>query len=58
MTYSCRVFELAVPMMHMMVESKLIDPLEAGGHVIAGFLAERELNDLEWEVLKECVAMR
>ncbi len=42
----------------MMVESNVVDPIEGGGHVLAGYLTEMKLTDLEWKVLKECVAAR
>ena len=36
MQRSCYVFEVAITIMYMMVESKIVDPLEVGGHVLAG----------------------
>ncbi|XP_053128710.1 hydroxylysine kinase isoform X2 [Hemicordylus capensis] len=35
MSYGCYVFEVAITIMYMMIESK--DPLRAGGHILAGF---------------------
>ena len=55
---SCYVFEVAITICHMMTEGEVIDPIDCGGHVLAGYLTEMELNDLEREVLKECVAGR
>ncbi len=42
----------------MMVESKVVDPLEVGGHVLAGYFTHMELNDEEFDALKMCVAGR
>ena len=56
--HSCYVFEVAIVIMYMMVESNVVDPLDVGGHLMAGYLSEMELNDLEWNVLRECVAAR
>ncbi|XP_015284334.1 PREDICTED: hydroxylysine kinase-like, partial [Gekko japonicus] len=35
MSYGCYVFEVAITIMYMMIESQ--DPLGVGGHVLAGF---------------------
>ena len=47
-----------ISMMYMMVESKVVDPLSAGGYVLAGYLSHCSLNDTEWDILKTCVAGR
>ena len=52
------VFEVAIIITYMMLESKIIDPLQVGGHVLAGYLTEMELNEQEWNILKVCVAAR
>ena len=44
--------------MYMMVESKIVDPLEVGGHVLAGYLNLMDLTDDEFDALKMCVAGR
>ena len=44
--------------MYMMVESKIVDPLEVGGHVLAGYLTTMDLTDVEFDALKMCVAGR
>ena len=44
--------------MYMMVESKIVDPLEVGGHVLAGYLTLMDLTDDEFDALKMCVAGR
>ncbi|XP_068212323.1 hydroxylysine kinase [Palaemon carinicauda] len=56
--YSCFVFEVAIIVMYAMIEVKVMEPNEAGGHILAGYLTQRDLSELEWEVLKECVAAR
>ena len=52
------VFEVAIVIMYTMVESHVVDPLLVGGHVLAGYLSERSLNQWEWGALKVCVAGR
>merc|ERR1712168_1482925 len=54
----CFVFDLAINIMYMMLESKSVYFLDVGGHVIAGYLKIRALSDAEWSVLKTCVAAR
>ena len=44
--------------MYVMVESKLVDPMDVGGHVLAGYLEEMPLNDDEFDSLKILVACR
>lgn len=56
--YTYHVFEVAIAIMYMMIESHVIDPLLVGGHVLAGYLKERELNESEWKALKVCIAGR
>lgn len=56
--YTYHVFEAAIGIMYMMVESHVIDPLLVGGHVLAGYLKERELNEWEWKALRVCIAGR
>ena len=51
--YSCYLFELAVNLCYMLLISMdLPDPLESGGHVIAGYSTIRPLPDSELELLK------
>lgn len=44
--------------MYMSVESKVVDPLLVGGHVIAGYLTEMTLNDAEFDALRMCLMGR
>ncbi|XP_013404836.2 hydroxylysine kinase [Lingula anatina] len=56
--YGCYAFEVAIGMAYMMIESKVIDPLLAGGHFLAGYLQVRQLTSKEMDVLWICVAAR
>ena len=50
--------QVGITIMYMMVESKIVDPLDAGGHVLAGYLELMELPPDEFDALKMCVAGR
>jgi len=53
------VYEIGITMAYMMIESKDgLDPLEAGGHVLAGYLHDLDLLDIDRDVTKECVCAR
>jgi hydroxylysine kinase len=52
------VYELGITIMYMMTKCSVIDPNEAGGHVLAGYETVRPLPELEMEVLRMCVAAR
>ena len=52
------VFELGITIMYMMTKCTLIDPNEAGGHVLAGYETIRKLPPIEMDVLRLCVAAR
>ncbi|KAG8228449.1 hypothetical protein J437_LFUL009100 [Ladona fulva] len=56
--YSCYIFELAITICYMMLQSKDMDPLEASGYVLAGYSAVRKLPEVEYKLLKICVAAR
>ena len=49
---------MAICIMYMMVESKVVDPLVVGGHVLAGYYQHMQLNATERDLLKTCVAGR
>ncbi|XP_042884906.1 hydroxylysine kinase-like [Penaeus japonicus] len=55
---SCYVFEVAITIMYLMIEVDEMPPNDAGGHVLAGYLKHRALSEVEWSVLRECVAAR
>lgn len=52
------VFEIAIASMYMMTKCKTIHPNLAVGHVLAGYLQNRQLDENEWKVLKICIASR
>ncbi|KAK3590072.1 hypothetical protein CHS0354_041115 [Potamilus streckersoni] len=52
------VFELAIAMCYIMLESTILDPMEAGRYVFAGYMKENPLPELDINVLKECVCGR
>ncbi|XP_014678890.1 PREDICTED: hydroxylysine kinase-like [Priapulus caudatus] len=52
------VFELAVLIAHVMLKNGGIGLIEVGGHVIAGYFSVKPLSDLEFDLLKVCVASR
>ncbi|XP_069140871.1 hydroxylysine kinase-like isoform X2 [Argopecten irradians] len=56
--YSCYVFEIAIIMCYVILESDVIDPIDAGGHTLAGFLQEFLLGREDLKVLKQCVCAR
>ena len=41
-----------------MVESKVVDFMEAGGHILAGYMKEMKLSDQEFDLIYFCVAAR
>lgn len=49
MSYGCYVFEVAIAIMYMMIESQ--DPLGVGGHVLAGFESVIPLTPAERDAL-------
>ena len=50
--HSCYLFELAICLCYMMLLAADTDPLDAGGHVIAGYSTVRRLPDVELSLLK------
>ncbi|WAR21909.1 HYKK-like protein [Mya arenaria] len=59
LVYEYHVFEISITMAYMMIESKHgLDPLDAGGHVLAGYLSVFDLNGADTKVIKECIAAR
>ena len=55
---SCYLYEVAITIMYMMLDSVQLRTLDVGGYVLAGYLSVRKLNDVEMECLKVCVAAR
>lgn len=58
MTDSCLLFDVAIAITYMSLDSNVIDPMHIGGYVLAGYLPIIPLNASEWSVLKECVCAR
>ncbi|MCL4132682.1 UNVERIFIED_CONTAM: hypothetical protein GTU68_049946 [Idotea baltica] len=57
-SYSPLIFELAITITYVVLEVNSIDSNEAAGYVIAGYETERKVTDVEWNILRECVAAR
>ncbi|KAF2904075.1 hypothetical protein ILUMI_02092 [Ignelater luminosus] len=53
--YSCYLFELAIAITYMVIVTKNLD---AVGYVIAGYSKIRSIPDIEFSLLKVCVAAR
>ncbi|XP_070531763.1 hydroxylysine kinase-like [Ptychodera flava] len=56
MEYNCLLFEIAVALAYFMIESD--DPIQSGGHMLAGYLSVYPLSALERELLYYCIAGR
>lgn len=56
--FNYHVFEIAICISYAMIEVTIMVPNDVGGHVLAGYLTERSITDIEWDILKECVAAR
>ena len=52
------IFELGIAIMYMMTKCSVIDPNEAGGHVLAGYETVRKLPPLEKDILRVVIAAR
>lgn len=50
--HSCYVFELAIILMYLMLEVRVMPPDEAAGHALAGYLSLRSVTEDEWNILK------
>ncbi|KAH3785719.1 hypothetical protein DPMN_163812 [Dreissena polymorpha] len=59
LVYEYHVFEVAIAITYIMIETKHgIDPVDAGGHVLAGYLGECPLPAEDLRVVKDCVTAR
>ncbi|XP_060063935.1 hydroxylysine kinase-like [Ylistrum balloti] len=56
--YSYYIFEIAIIMCYVILGSDVIDPIDAGGHTLAGYLSEFSLENEDLKVLKQCVCAR
>ena len=52
------MFEVAMLITYMMIDSEIVNTLDVGGHVLAGYLSERQLSDVEMDLLRVCIAGR
>jgi hydroxylysine kinase len=52
------VFDLATTIMYLMLDSHVVDPLEVGGHIMAGYLSRRSLTLVDRAALRTCLAAR
>ncbi|XP_063433352.1 hydroxylysine kinase-like [Mytilus trossulus] len=52
------ITDLAILIAHMSTECKYMDPLDAGGHIIAGYLTERKLTVSEIDILRTLICCR
>lgn len=52
------VFELSIVICYMMIECKLMDILDAPGHVLAGYNRLRHIPDAEFDLLKVAYVLR
>lgn len=50
--HSCYLFELAICICYMMLLAANSNPLDVGGHVLAGYSMVRPLPDVEFSILK------
>lgn len=58
MTYSYTVFDIAILIAYMSIDSQIVDQLDVGGHILAGYLTELPLNEAERDVLQICICGR
>lgn len=56
--HSCYVFELAIIIMYLMLEVRIMSPNEVAGHILAGYITQRAVTEDEWSILKVCIAAR
>ncbi|CAG0899650.1 unnamed protein product [Darwinula stevensoni] len=55
--HSVYLFDLAVAITYIMIECKCMDPLETGGHVLAGYARKKMMIPQEqWRLLRLCIA--
>ncbi|CAG2229684.1 AGPHD1 [Mytilus edulis] len=55
---SYTITDLAILIAHMSTECKCMDPLDSGGHIIAGYLTERKLTASEIDILRTLICCR
>lgn len=52
------LYELGITIMYMMTKCTVVEPAQAGGYVVSGYLRHRELPPLERRLLRVTVAAR
>ncbi|XP_076466921.1 hydroxylysine kinase-like [Babylonia areolata] len=52
------LYDLAMALGYIMLQATTFDPLEVGGHVLAGYATRLELPEVERRLLRTCVAGR
>jgi len=52
------IYDLGIAIMYAMLDSTVVDPLHVGGHILAGYLTEMQLCEVEIESVLLCVAVR
>ena len=57
-TYTHPLFDLALNVAYVMLQATTFDPLEVGGHILAGYTTVVDLPDLERALLRAAVAGR
>lgn len=55
---SYTALDVAICIAYMSIKCKEFDQRDVGGHVLAGYLSVRSMNDTQREVLKVCVCAR
>ncbi|KAJ8317543.1 hypothetical protein KUTeg_005447 [Tegillarca granosa] len=56
--FSYYIFEIAINMCYMMLDSNVLDTFETGGHMLAGYLSVFNLPQKDMQILKECICAR
>ncbi|XP_071167693.1 hydroxylysine kinase-like [Mytilus edulis] len=57
-SYSYRVFDVAIMVAYMSIDCKEFDQLDVGGHVLAGYFTQSTLNAEEMDVMRICICCR
>ncbi|KAL3863739.1 hypothetical protein ACJMK2_005478 [Sinanodonta woodiana] len=57
-TYSYKVFDVALAIAYLSIKCDESRNVDVGGHVLAGYLTEGKLNEVEMDVLRTCMCAR
>ncbi|XP_063435669.1 hydroxylysine kinase-like [Mytilus trossulus] len=55
---SYTITDIAILITHMSTECKFMDPLDVGGHILAGYTTERKLTAVEIDILRILICCR